>query len=868
MGKLKWLDAYHKEFDDKPDMSEIGWRGLFIEQVIRKGLGYPSKLVRNEENDADIRILTPDGISHLVFETKKSDADLDKEATSTQAQGYLNGGESLFVLASPSRLRVFTPKGTLVGDIALTEKTIEGNATFWQLSYEYMSQRKHLDTFREGEFDYCFIPVNTYDGFGKFVSALRLCGDLLLRHLGKAWEGHKKQYAVYLQKQQELEEKRRKIESLPITGQELKERLTSVEREARKLATQYSVTVETERSFSAFAQIQPYSRDVAEKELLKIYLTDITYQALNRVLFVRIAEDKGLLKRKISNGGIGVWRNFVTFLKDKYQDLLQLAFQDAANIYEHFFEQGIFDWYIKSDSNLHEALEDILYLLNAFDLSKVDRDILGDLYQQYLKPETRKELGEFYTPREVIDYILRHIGWTGAGTIIDPACGSGGFLVRAASTLLKDMEQRGLGERARFAALDRVVGLDINPFATHIAEMNLLFLILDIYLKAKSEAQKTGEDFSLQRLPIFTIDSLLGTILENSWSFATATEIEKAFKARDRFGEYDYLVMNPPYVRNERLPEEPRGQYRTIFRDVSAMNADIFTYFLKKAMDWVKEGGRIGVIVSLGLADARANEKLRKFLSGYTIERVVSLEWADVFVANVNPILLFIKKTLPDKGHKIALVQGIKSLKELDEDKGNITYVLQDRWLGLAPDSSWRVEVEEADLTLLEKMKQVPARLTGEYGMTLRGTGQGRELISYDSSKLGNPYPLLDGREIKAWSIEWQGRYIDYQPKLISDPKTLDFFKAPKVVVRRISLTTQATVDDGSKNSYLARDTVMVVRSTVKELNDYPYVIAAAMNSLPARYYAFLMLSGGVMEGSHRSTFYPRVIGCLPVPEA
>jgi hypothetical protein len=58
----------------------------------------------------------------------------------------------------------------------------------------------------------------------------------------------------------------------------------------------------------------------------------------------------------------------------------------------------------------------------------------------------------------------------------------------------------------------------------------------------------------------------------------------------------------------------------------------------------------------------------------------------------------------------------------------------------------------------------------------------------------------------------------------------------------------------------------MVVRSPVKELNDHPFLIAALLNSLPLRYYAFLMLRAGVVQKAY-STFYPRVIGNLPVPE-
>ena len=59
----------------------------------------------------------------------------------------------------------------------------------------------------------------------------------------------------------------------------------------------------------------------------------------------------------------------------------------------------------------------------------------------------------------------------------------------------------------------------------------------------------------------------------------------------------------------------------------------------------------------------------------------------------------------------------------------------------------------------------------------------------------------------------------------------------------------------------------MVVRSPLKELNDYPYVMAALINSLPIRYYAFLMLRAGVVQKGY-STFYSGVVGNLPVLEA
>ena len=627
---------------------EIESPGIFIEHAIKKGLGYPAKLVRNEKGRTDIRILTPDGISHIVFESKISDSDLDKKTTLKQAKGYLQGGESYLVLVSPHRLRVYTPNGTPIQDIKITEAELANSATFWQLSHDFMLQKGYMQTFRDGTFDYCYIPVHKEDGFIKFVAALQLCGGLLLRYLKKAWSTHEQRYSTYQQKLAELQTQTSTIKNLPINDAELRERLDIVENEKRRLSQEFRPAIEImEVSFPSFQRIQPYSKDVKSKELLDIYLADITYAAINRILFVRIAEDKGMLQRKISNGGIGVWRKFVTYLKENYQDLIRLAYQDAGRIYEHFFEEGIFDWYIKGNSELNEILENILFLLNSFDLSQVDRDTLGDLYQEYLPPRERKKLGEFYTPREVVDYILKHIEWKGEGILIDPACGSGGFLVRAGNIMLNDLKSRGISEEAALACMDRIIGLDINPFATNIAELNILFLILDLYMEAKKEAKAEGREYYLERLPIHTTDSLLGVISHPAIGGSTRsifsplaqfTELEDAIKTRDKLGEYDYLVMNPPYVRNERLPEEPRNHYRQVFGDIAAMNADNFTFFMRKTIDWLKDGsGRLGVIVSLGLADSEANQKVREFLARYTIERVVPLEWCDVLYRMLTP---------------------------------------------------------------------------------------------------------------------------------------------------------------------------------------------------------------------------------------
>jgi hypothetical protein len=879
---LTWLRSYFQELSTH--RLEQGWQAdLFRPYILLKGLRYPSALVHSWPDRSDIRIVTPEGLPYMVIECKRADAELNTEDTWKQVfgdpqerkPGYLQGGEAFVVLASPRRLRVFSPDKKPLGEVILTDAGPSEPELWRRLSYDFMQEKKHLEDFRAGRAPYAYIPVHTEDGFKRFLEALRRCHNILKRYVVRAWQGLRGQYAEYRQKLGELERTYAERESV-LAPPERDDFRRQVEEEKGRLAHHYRNAIEAvERHFAAFQRTQPYSRPPEDGEggqaLEKVYLTDVVYAALNRILLVRIAEDKGLVGRKISNGGLKVWREFVSHIKDRYQELLRIAYLDTGQLYPHFFERGIFDWYMDSDQDLHEALELVFYQLNAYDFSEVDRDLLGTLYQEYLEPRERKKLGEFYTPREVVDYILRHVGWPHLpGDLLDPACGSGSFLARAAHFLLQDMERRGMSEEARLQALERIVGLDINPFATHIAEMNLLFLFLDLYLRAKEEARRQGRELLFPRIPVYCLDSLLGGSPQGGSMFLHGLRLEpleEGSQRRDRLGHYRFVVMNPPYVRNERVPEDARVEYQKLFNDVAYANADLYTYFLKKGMDWLQDGGRLGVIVSYGVADSDANGRLRRLLARHAIERIVPLEWApDVFVSHVNTFILIVRKERPGPDHKLTLVHGIRSVKDLDGEGGVETQVDQARWLALAPDGSWRLEVSQEDLPILEKMKAEPCFLTAGYGMTKRSKAKGREIISSDPKNFSKPYPVLDGREIKAWSIEWQGRWIDYDPALIDDPKTLEFFQPPKVLARRISLTTQAAVDEGVQGQqFLAMDTVMVVRSSEPRLAARPYLIAALLNSLPIRYYAFLMLRTGVVQQGW-STFYPRVFGAMPTP--
>lgn len=154
----------------------------------------------------------------------------------------------------------------------------------------------------------------------------------------------------------------------------------------------------------------------------------------------------------------------------------------------------------------------VAFAVLKFDFSRIEGDPLGDLYQQYFDPETRKALGEFYTPQPVVDYILDGVGYdqgVANDRIIDPSCGSGTFLVEAVNRYIDDVKEYNedpdwAEELTELCSRPAIVGLDIHPFAVLMAQIRFMVAILPEYRSAKQQ----DESFTIHRLPIFRTDTL------------------------------------------------------------------------------------------------------------------------------------------------------------------------------------------------------------------------------------------------------------------------------------------------------------------------------------------------------------------------
>lgn len=164
---------------------------------------------------------------------------------------------------------------------------------------------------------------------------------------------------------------------------------------------------------------------------------------------------------------------------------------------ENLFEQDLFAWVGDTEAG-DEFVELLLDRLLQFNLGRVDQDVFKRLYQDMVSYEVRHDLGEYYTPDWLAEYIIREkMDIESGDSVLDPGCGSGTFLVEA----LKFKIEQGDSDPEELVSRlpQEVVGFDIHPLAVMIAKANYVAAIRDLLPYRREELQ----------LPVYLADSVL-----------------------------------------------------------------------------------------------------------------------------------------------------------------------------------------------------------------------------------------------------------------------------------------------------------------------------------------------------------------------
>ena len=405
-------------------------------------------------------------------------------------------------------------------------------------------------------------------------------------------------------------------------------------------------------------------------------------QTIDRIVFLRIAEDRGIEP-------YGELREAVSS-KNAYTRLLDL-FRRADDRYNsglfYFSEESGREDYPDDltpalhvdDKPLKDIIRGLYYPESPYEFSVLPADILGQVYEQFLgsvirltkghravveqKPEVKKAGGVYYTPAYVVDHIVGEtVGPLLEGKkpkqvadirIVDPACGSGTFLIGVYQHLLDwhlsyyvdndperharkrkppiyqgaDGDWRLTTDEKKRILLGNVYGVDIDAQAVEVTKLSLLLKVLE------GESEESLRQFSLfeeRVLPDLSHNVKCGNALVGSDYYEgqqmSLLDEEAVYRINvfdwetgfpgvfDRTNPgFDAIVGNPPYVRQEGLKEvKPylERHYRTY-----TGTGDLYTYFVERSLDLLREGGRYSIIVSASLLYADYGEATRRLIA-------------------------------------------------------------------------------------------------------------------------------------------------------------------------------------------------------------------------------------------------------------
>jgi len=586
--------------------------------------------------------------------------------------------------------------------------------------------------------------------------------------------------------------------------------------------------------------------DPKDPSKIKKLCKEGSYSLINRVLFLRICEDRGFIKPKLSKTALVKWKQMV----EKPSHLLGMAFGEIGERFKGLYRSPLFDNIKFEDIKWNEEI--ISYILNKLgehDFSKITKDILGKAYEQHISKEERKELGQFYTPDFVINYILDRVNISSDKTILDPACGSGGFLMKAYDRLREMYQKEGWADEKIHQQIlsQNLFGIDINPFATQLTIMNLLLKDLD---HPTGEVNVVEGDTLERKELILTLKGKQLDLKEppRKTPLKVLTGEGKEVFYLNLLGKapFDIVIGNPPYISfglrgADKITKERIKELKMLFPHSAEYKISIYALFVERALQLLKEKGRLGFILPDSFLLGKYFQGLRKYiLSTCKIKEIVLFEkdfWKYGVVG--RPVILILEKEPNEKLRKTNKItaryytaRGFKSFSY--EQSYFYSEPRLYRFRLFFDKESRRISDKlEIGNIYLSEIVTISSGLIGKKGK--------KEIIN--NRKVGKDWlpGLLSGAEMNRYSLFWKGNFILFdKEKLKSGYQEARYFEE-KIFLRQTGDDLIGVLD---KDNLLCLNNLHVVNLKNKNY-DLRYILAILNSRLVNHYYHVISLEKG-----------------------
>lgn len=584
-----------------------------------------------------------------------------------------------------------------------------------------------------------------------------------------------------------------------------------------------------------------------------------TQKLIDRILFIKICEDSDITEAddllKISS------------TKDVYQSLLDMFEKLNDSFNGSLFTPDDKLNSIKIDNDVLEKFIKSFYYMGKKKQYKVSQylfniirvEILGGIYEKFLgkiiklgtnrkvifvdKPEVKKNKGVFYTPEYIVDYIVENtVGKKTAGKtpkeltklkILDPACGSGSFLIGAFDYLIKYHEtyytenhksgknkddytinENGIAtlttDKKAEILKNNIFGVDIDPQAVEVTKLSLYIKMIDkgrfqlhllthpllpsLKSNIKCGNSLIGNDIMLNKQIKRFAEEKKTELNMFDW------ESESGFSSIMSKGKFDCIIGNPPYIfaRNEGFEDFEKIYYYNKYK-LSEYQLNTYIMFTEQAHNLLSNDGNFGYIIPNNWLTIDKASLFRNFVLNECKEQIIINSYYKVFKgANVDTSLLIYSKKGGDTLSFYKLIDNVKhNFEFIGKKPANLftkskENIINFEILGSKSGQDLNDKIEknkfllgEPNITLIKA--GIKAYEVGKGIPTQTKQMQSDRVYHSQKDMTGQKswYKYLDGRDVIRYKLDWSGNFIKYGDNLAAK-RTFDLFECDRILVRQI----------------------------------------------------------------------------------
>lgn len=604
-----------------------------------------------------------------------------------------------------------------------------------------------------------------------------------------------------------------------------------------------------------------FAKNIANRnQVSEERLNRIVQDTIGRILFLRICEDRGIAHE----GDLSA----VAEGDGAYAKLFKL-FKKAEQRYDSdLFEVDSIADLVIDDDVLKEVISALYFPKSQYKFDAIPAEILGQVYEQFLgkvirltegghakveeKPEVRKSGGIYYTPTFVVEYIVRNtIGKLVEGktpkeiktlSIVDPACGSGSFLLGAykflanwyrdwyveddaikhekAKKIYRDAAQQWqlMPEERKRILIAHIYGVDLDRQAVELAKLSLMLEALGAPEQQSLMLPRLGKNIKSGNSLIGT-DYFVSQPTPDSVEMARINAFDWEIEFDDVFkrGGFDVVIGNPPWGAD--LDSQMRKYLNRRFPEVA--DFETAQYFTLKALELSHRV--VGFILPNTISlNVHAKEFRKSVLSKKSASELIDLSEVDIFLGpGVRSLIIILglgDKCNVSKAERSNNILSFRLQREIDQgdlrgletwkrlfSKPDAKSALVDRLLSICKPLAEYCEVRQGYIpyrttTLVKRFGEIKAK------QILKGRlwhSNKKESVEYQKE--------LQGGDVGRYELNWSGVWVKYGP-WISTFLPLDIFSGPRVLIREItSKYPKALVATYTDETYVHNPSVLAV---------------------------------------------------------